>query len=90
MSDLRKASDDLVAACRDFLGHTIRGSNDPHLPPDTSVDEYITMLSAYPRSVRRSLKGAPASMVAICQAIRDVELAAKADATGAKADGGAS
>ncbi|MFH1806859.1 MAG: hypothetical protein ABID63_18415 [Pseudomonadota bacterium] len=79
MSDLRTASDGLVAACRDFLIAAIRDSKDAGLPPDTDIDEYIDMLVAMPRSVRRRLEGVAATLPPMCKAIRAVEMAKNAD-----------
>ncbi|PKR57477.1 hypothetical protein [Thalassospira lohafexi] len=60
----------LIAANKAFLQTVIAECKDPHLPPDTDVDEYIDMLSAYPRSVRRSLTGANAAIVEVCRALK--------------------
>lgn len=61
---------DLIAANRVFLTAAIAESKDKSLPTDTDVDEYIDMLAAYPRSVRRGLKGSVAGMVDVCRAIK--------------------
>ena len=73
MSKSHDALADLIAANKAFLQTVIADCKDPHLPPDTDVDEYIDMLAAYPRSVRRSLSGANAGIVEVCRAIKAAE-----------------
>lgn len=74
---------DLVSVCRDFLRASIAQSNDPALPRDTDVDEYIDMVAAQPRAVRRSLRGINLAMTNLCRALkaqRDAAAQAAGDA----------